>query len=42
MQKRTTLPPKVAGTKSENDTIYDVVAGTFEQNMIYGIFTGIF
>ena len=28
VQKRTTLPPKVAGTKSENDVIYGVFAGT--------------
>ena len=43
VQKRTTLPPKVAGTKSENDVIYGVFAGTFKQNdVIYGDFAGIF
>ena len=43
MQKNTTLPPKVAGTKSENDVIYGVFAGTFKQNnVIYGDFAGTF
>ena len=43
MQKHTTLPPKVAGTNSENDAIYGVFAGTFNQNdVIYGDFAGTF
>ena len=40
--ERTTLPPKVAGTKSENYVIYGVFAGTFQENMIYGVFAGTF